>query len=168
MIEKDGIIYESEEEFQFSHKVHRAKLKKRRIFRRNIGLFSLFLLPIILLLLILYVGKDDFVKEHYHIFTKARIEKMEELFSMDFENIKLIDYKIVQYPGDDVSYVLEFNGINDYKSFMINNFYGTIADKFLNENRYYDYEARYYCKNENISFTITFYKDGDYYRAETS
>lgn len=97
-------------------------------------------------------------------FSKIRINALEKLFAMDFENVKLNYFHYTPAPDYD-RYELKFKGVEDYKEFMEDNYSGKKNKKWSLEET--EYEACYSCRvGGDVVFMIYFYKDGENYRAE--
>lgn len=170
MFEKDGIVYDSEDEYELISEESLKQRKKKRIKLIVISLLLLFLIYFF------YSCYRVLIPVDYRVFTEERTEFVEEKYMMDFSNVKLERYWTVSMVQDrDAN--LNFSGVEDYKYFMENNFHGeilkslyegqvlndgTVVEEFGEEN----IVAEYKCKAGEVEFLIEFYKDGDYYKAE--
>lgn len=170
MFEKDGIVYESEDEYELLSEELLKQRKKKRIKIIVISLLLLFLIYFF------YSCYRVLIPVDYRIFTEKRIEFVEEKYMMDFSNIKLERYWTVSIAQDHDAN-LNFSGVEDYKYFMENNFHGEIVSSVyegqiiddgttVGELREENLVAEYKCKAGEVGFLIEFYKDGDSYKAE--
>ncbi len=168
MFEKDGIVYESEEEYLFAEK---EEVKKSR------GCVWYLIFILIILALCFFAFWKFMCPVDYRIFTEKRTEFVEEKYKMDFSDVNLQRYW-EPLLARDVHGMLKFNEIDDYKAFMENNFEGEIIKcdydgQILEDGTVIDYgdndgnkAAFYSCVADDIEFNITFYIEGNKYSAK--
>lgn len=148
MFEKDGIVYESEEEY-LSEKENPDKKKHSSC----LTLIISFLIMSVIFLVVPMTLLGFMIKDEYHIFTKKRIAEMEDKFNITVTN----DFELVRYERHSwqgTSYKLEIEGIDDYDDFMENNVNGEITGKIQDGIRY-EYE-------ENNTYKYYDTRNGEY------
>lgn len=114
---------------------------------------------------------------NYYIFTQKRIAEMEDIFEIDFSNIKLERYRVGTYRAS-----LDFSGIEDYEDFVEKRVNGDTAYIFK-DNTTFDYlkntqseigsveaelmrkpccEAMYYITScDGMDYRICFYEENN-------
>lgn len=170
MFEKDGVVFESKEEYEVNaHELKKHKKKKR---------IRIFIISFLLLFIIyfFYACYRALIPVDYRIFTEKRTEFVEEKYMMDFSNVKLERYWTVSIAQDHDAN-LNFSGVESYSEFMENSFYGEILNSLyvgkkldkgdvIEEMGEKNLVAEYKCKAGEIGFIIKFYEDGNSYKAE--
>lgn len=135
MFEKDGIVYESEDEYELNK--NEIKKKKRKLSRSFVNfLISIGLIIGIPIAVWIFFGLS--ITDNYKYFTKKRIAEMEDKFNITVTD----DFELVRYyrhSWQGTTLMLEIEGIEDYAEFMENNIDGTIIEKKEN-GMFYDYE----------------------------
>lgn len=158
MFEKDGVVYDSEEEYELNaHELQKQKKKVRII-----------VISILLAFMLIFMHScyRMLFPVDYHIFTEKRVKIVEEDFNMDLSNVKLERYWYVSIAQDSDTQ-LKFSEVDDYEEFMKNCFFGEIIlSEIYDEEHNEDYVAYYKCKIEKKKFHIFFSEDEDGYRAE--
>lgn len=160
MFEKDGIVYEREEEY-LSEKDNPEKKKHSSC----LTLIIAFLIMSVIFFVVPMILLGSMIKDEYHIFTKKRIAEMEENFNITVtDDFELVEYVCHSWQG--TSYKLEIEGIDDYRDFMENNVKGTVEEldvkdydagfKYTFTKQGYDTEEYY-----DYSFKIMFSKEDD-------
>lgn len=169
MFEKDGVVYENENEYELNSEEHLKQRKKKKV--------RIIIILILLLIFILFCHScyRALIPVDYRIFTDKRTEFLEEKYMMDFSDVKLERYWTVSIAQDHDAN-LNFSEVEDFKAFMENNFNGEIISslyegKILEDGAVVNYGesglvGEYKCRAGEISFNINFYNDGDSYRAE--
>ncbi len=160
MFEKDGIVYESEEEYENSLEKIQKKRKKKKV--------RIIVISILLAFMLIFMNScyRMLFPIDYHIFTEKRVKIIEEDFNMDLSNVKLERYWYVLVAQDSDTQ-LRFSEVDDYEEFMKNCFFGEIIRSEIYEKEQSNGRVAYYkCKLEEKEFNIFFYEDDDGYRAE--
>ena len=160
MFEKDGIVYESEEEYENYLEEIQKKRKKKKV--------RIIVISILLAFMLFFMHScyRMLFPVDYHIFTEKRIKIVEEDFNMDLSDVKLERYWYLLVAQDSDTQ-LTFSEVDDYEEFMKNCFFGEIiVSEIYDEENSEDYVAHYECKIENKGLHIWFYEDDDSYRAE--
>lgn len=163
MIEKDGKIYVSEEEYESEKK---NPLKKEHSSCLMI-LFSFLIMFVIIFFIVPMIWLRFIIKDEYHIFTKKRIAEMEDKFNITVtDDFELVKYERHSWQG--TIYTLEIEGIDDYSEFMENNVNGEITKQDENSEDYvafytYEYTKKGYDTDKYYDYRryIYFYEEND-------
>lgn len=170
MFEKDGIVYESEEEYISEFSDIEEKNKKKR--KRLIVIISL----LIFICLLFFSCYRFLIPVDYRFFTKKRIDFLEKKYLMELEKVNPQRYWTVSIAQDnDANF--NFSGVESYSDFMENSFHGEILDSVYVGKKLDDGDvikkmgeenlaAQYKCRAGEIGFIIKFYEDGDSYKAK--
>lgn len=147
MFEKDGIVYENEEEY-----ISENKNPEKKKHSSCLTVIIAFLIVFFIFFILPLISLGFMIKDEYHIFTKKRIAEMEEKFNITVtDDFDLVRYERHSWQG--TSYKLEIEGIDDYRDFMENNVNGTVEELYIR-----DYDAGF-----KYTFTKQGYDTEEYY-----
>lgn len=170
MLEKENMVFESEEEYDsysFEIMENRKKKKKKLIVLASLLLF---------IALFFFSCYRALIPVDYRIFTKNRINFLENKYMMELDDVKPERYWTVSIAQDhDANF--NFSSVESYSDFMENSFRGEITSSLyigmvLDDGTVIDamgeknLVAQYKCRAGKIAFIIKFYEDGESYRAE--
>lgn len=170
MFEKDGMFFESEEEYDSASLeiIENRKKKKKKI---------LILASLLLFIALLFFScYRALIPVEYRIFTEKRIDFLENKYMMELDDVKPERYWTVSIAQDhDANF--NFSSVESYSDFMENNFRGEITSSVyvgqkldngnvIEEMGEKNLVAQYKCKAGKIGFIIRFYEDGESYRAK--
>lgn len=171
MFEKDGIVYESEEEY-LSEQDNKPVKKQSNFLLKTIVILLIIAIVIPMGSLTIMAKK---MKTSYNSFDSERIAEIEEIFDMSFDGVQLDEY-LREVAAGDAFYQLWFSDIEDYNAFLENNLDCEYESGGRGGSEIYDYrtgEIRVYSekfqffphkseeKYSMSNFTIYFYPDDD-------
>lgn len=159
MYEKDGMVFQSPEEYLHEQPALLAKQKKRQ----KSCLIALLTGIVAFILLIVFVMPRLYVRANWTSFTPERIQTLESLYNLDLSEAEPVRYYIPRAAPDTLD-CFNFR-VTDYAAFMETCFFGEIISSEESADKSY---ATYTCKpypdlEQNLN--IQFERDGEQYKA---
>ncbi len=164
MFEKDGITYESEEEYL--HRRNELNEKKPLFSKGFVTVITYLLVITVLPMIIFFIAMSSTVDNYTH-FSKRRIAEMEERFNITVtDDFELTEYKRHSWQGTSLR--LEIEGIEDYSKFLENNVNGVVEEyEKSDDNKSASY--KYVCTEKDeitgreyeLDYSIVFMEEAD-------